>query len=268
MRLAMKQIFSAIFMTIFMTAFSLAEEAGNVGVRVDGADNSKVDTGRLENIAARIESRLRQARPTISVSRVEPTPVPGLFRVTIAGGESLYATEDGSHVVAGKIYRADPGLFVDVEDERIKPLRAEVLGQIPAKEMIVFSPDAGTELRASIYVFTDADCGYCQKLHSHMDEYNKLGIEVKYLAFPRAGVSSPSGEKLVSAWCADDTRQAMTALKQRKPIPKAVCDNPVEQQFALGRQIGVNGTPAIFTHDGSAIPGYRPPDALARDLGL
>ena len=50
-----------------------------------------------------------------------------------------------------------------------------------------------------------------------------------------------------------------------EPEP-AQCDNPVLEQYELGQQAGVTGTPAIVTADGTLIPGYMPPDALRARL--
>ena len=43
-------------------------------------------------------------------------------------------------------------------------------------------------------------------------DYNALGIEVRYLAYPRAGLESQTADKIVSAWCADNRNEALTAL--------------------------------------------------------
>jgi thiol:disulfide interchange protein DsbC len=40
------------------------------------------------------------------------------------------------------------------------------------------------------------------------------------------------------------------------------CKNPVAEQLEISKKIGVNGTPAIFLSDGTAIPGYVPADKL------
>jgi hypothetical protein len=32
-----------------------------------------------------------------------------------------------------------------------------------------------------VYVFTDASCPYCHKLHEHIPEINAKGIEVRYM---------------------------------------------------------------------------------------
>ena len=39
-----------------------------------------------------------------------------------------------------------------------------------------------------VTVFMDITCHYCHILHQQVKEYNDLGITVRYLAFPRAGM--------------------------------------------------------------------------------
>ena len=86
--------------------------------------------------------------------------------------------------------------------------------------------------------FTDVDCGYCQKLHSQIASYNALGIEIRYMAYPRAGLEGDTFDKTVSAWCANDRRGAITTtLKKGQGIPQKSCDNPVEAHYLIGQQI-------------------------------
>jgi len=61
----------------------------------------------------------------------------------------------------------------------------------------------------------------------------------------------------------------MTKLKTRQTIDNNVCEgNPVAEQYSLGQRLGVNGTPAIILEDGTVLPGYMPPAALAQRLEL
>jgi thiol:disulfide interchange protein DsbC len=81
--------------------------------------------------------------------------------------------------------------------------------------------------------------------------------------FPRAGLGSPSYDKAVSVWCADDRQAALTDAKAGKPVEARQCDNPVIDHYRLGQEMGVRGTPSIFYSDGSRVPGgYLPPDRL------
>ena len=95
-----------------------------------------------------------------------------------------------------------------------------------------------------------------------------MGIEVRYLAYPRAGIGSRSYQKIVSAWCSDDPNGAITRLKAGEEIPDSTCTNPVAGQFELGGQVGVSGTPAIVLEDGRLLPGYMPAEDLAKTIGI
>ena len=131
----------------------------------------------------------------------------------------------------------------------------------------MFTPKG--EVKASVLVFTDVDCGYCRKLHNEMADYHAEGIEIRYAAFPRAGIGSQSYNKIVSAWCADNQQETMTKLKSSQQVEQLInCEHPVDEHYRLGQQLGVNGTPSIFTEDGKLMPGYVPAADLARRLGL
>ena len=52
-------------------------------------------------------------------------------------------------------------------------------------------------------------------------------------------------------------------------MPVNQCDdNPVAQQYQLGQELGVRGTPAMITETGQMIPGYQSADELMVTLGL
>jgi thiol:disulfide interchange protein DsbC len=117
-----------------------------------------------------------------------------------------------------------------------------------------------------VSIFTDIDCGFCRRLHAEMAQYNKQGIAVRYLFYPRAGIGSDSYKKAVSVWCADDRQAAMDSAKAGNEVPEKTCENPVEAHYELGQQMRVQGTPAIVLEDGEMVPGYVPPDKLRRAL--
>jgi thiol:disulfide interchange protein DsbC len=140
-----------------------------------------------------------------------------------------------------------------------------LLEALDESEMVVFAPE---NPQKTVTVFTDFDCTYCRKLHQEVPVLNELGIAVRYLAYPRAGVGSASYDKMVSAWCADDPNTALTDAKMGKAIPQKTCANPVAKQYRLGDDFGVTGTPALILEDGQLLPGYMPASALAARLGI
>jgi thiol:disulfide interchange protein DsbC len=58
----------------------------------------------------------------------------------------------------------------------------------------------------------------------------------------------------------------MTLAKTGQEIEMKDCENPVAQEYALGQELGVTGTPAIFLESGDLIPGYVPADRMAAIL--
>jgi len=116
-------------------------------------------------------------------------------------------------------------------------------------------------------VFTDLDCAYCRHLHSEIAEYNRLGIRVRYLFFPRSGPDSDSWRKAEQVWCSANRNDALTRAKLGEPLSAKACQGtPVAHDYELGRQFNVLGTPAIVLNNGELIPGALPPDVLLERL--
>ena len=217
-------------------------------------------------LGEKLVASLEALNPNLKVESVSESGIDGVLVVELAGGGLLYGTADGSHLMEGDLYRLGEQGLVNLTERRRAVKRQELLAQVDAEDMVVFSPDQPA--KATVAIFTDVDCSYCRKLHMEMDEFNALGIEVRYLAFPRAGPGSRSYEKIVAAWCAKDAQQAITELKMGRSIPDRSCANPVMDQYELGQAMGVTGTPAIITEQGALLPGYVPAAELAVALGL
>lgn len=216
-----------------------------------------------------ILERLKAAREDFEYGPVTKTPMAGVYQVPIIGGPVLYTTAEGDFAVAGEMYQVLPGELVNLaEQERVKA-RRDLLATLDTDDMIIFPASGSGPAKAVITVFTDVDCGYCRRLHDEVPDLNKNGVEVRYLAFPRAGEGSPTYDKMVRAWCSADQQKALTELKQGKNIKGELCDdNPVMEQFELGRSFGVTGTPSLVLADGSLVPGYQPWKELLKVLGL
>jgi thiol:disulfide interchange protein DsbC len=210
--------------------------------------------------------RLRELRPGIKVQRVVDTPSPGIVGLELDGGQMLYGTADGKYLFAGEMYDLTGTDLVDVAEADRKVLRHALLETVDPASMLVFK--AKGQRKVAINVFTDVDCGYCQKLHLEVPQLNAMGIEVRYLGYPRAGLESESYHRIVSAWCAKNPQDALTRVKRGEHIPDATCDNPIALHYALAHEMGVNGTPAIILEDGTMLPGYMPAAELAKAVGI
>lgn len=223
------------------------------------AVDSEVNNGILQ--------RLQIARPDFEYGEVKSTQIPGIYQVQILGGPTLYTDVSASHVVVGELYQVVPGQFINLAElDRIEE-RRERLAALDNKDLIIFPAKGVT--KAVINIFTDVDCGYCRKMHQEVPALNDSGVEVRYLAFPRAGQGSATYDKMVRAWCSADRRQALTDLKNGKNISGELCkDNPVAAQYQLGQEFDVTGTPSVVLMDGTLLGGYRPVAEMLGILGI
>ncbi len=226
-----------------------------------------------DEIKARIYARLAQARPDLDPSNLRPSDMPTLYKIDL-NGQLAFVSKDGEFLIAGEMYRVEPDRLVNLQEQErrqqeqdFEPKRAEMLAAIDKKDMVIYSPEKA--VKGHIYVFTDIDCGFCRRLHSQMDEMLDQGIEVRYLAFPRAGPTSSSAQKLATTWCSSNPQELMDRYKTGQRVTTAVCDvNPVAEHYMLGQELGVRGTPAIVLESGQMIPGAVSPGMLVKEMGI
>ncbi|MGB1091853.1 MAG: thioredoxin fold domain-containing protein, partial [Oceanobacter sp.] len=216
-----------------------------------------------------------------------------LAEVTLGDGSIVYMTPNLKHIFyRDALYQLEGKSVVNLTEQAQNPRRAEALKKVADKDTVIF-PAKGEE-KAVVNVFTDIDCGYCQLLHNEVEDINELGITVRYLAYPRSGIVDPqsgqftaSYQKINYVWCQDDRQTAMTEMKtDQSEMNQAArkanagdasareeytelqtrmvanmrsasdCEAPIEAQYVLGGELGVRGTPAIFTSEGKMFPGY------------
>lgn len=196
----------------------------------------------------------------MNVTAIGDAPVPGLLQVVTDKG-LFYTSKDGKYLLQARIFNLDEGMRNETE-VALTDMR---LGGVKDFQDSIIEYKADKEKHV-VHVFTDITCGYCRKLHNQMDEYNDLGITVRYLAFPRGGLQSAAYKDMVSVWCAEDPQKALTDAINDNSVEDKSCSTKVAQQYAFGQKIGVNGTPNIVMPDGSTIPGYQPPNQLIQAL--
>lgn len=233
-----------------------------------GADTSKVAAPVVASTlkvapgsaAERARDAILKVNPQVQIDQITPSQMPG-FQEAIIGGQVVYVSDDGRYLLQGAAY--------DIEHKRnlaeatLATLRHKLMASMPLSQRIVFSPP---NPKYTVTVFTDVECGYCRKLHSQIADYNKQGIAVEYVAFPRMGLGSEDYRKMVAVWCSSDPRRALTDAKNDRPVAYRNCKNPVAMQYAMGQRMGLTGTPMILAADGTQLGGYVPPEQLREAL--
>lgn len=248
------------------TPFSSEENVAVESLKPKPSSPKEIDKP-IDTIEQSVLSRLKTARPDIQFTFLGESPVPGVYEVQVINGPLLFVHEQGEYLFQGGLLQVKETGIVDTMEAKQAVRRSEIFAARSTEDMIIYKPEG--ESKAIMNVFTDVDCGYCRKFHQEVPELNAMGIEVRYLAFPRAGIPSSSYDKIAKAWCAEDPQDALTKVKSGRTVDAEVCeDNPVAEQYAFGSELGVNGTPAIIFMDGTLIPGYQPAKKFAEALGL
>jgi thiol:disulfide interchange protein DsbC len=223
--------------------------AGSAGTSSTAANTVPAD------VRARVVAKLHGATP----NDVAPSPVPGLYEVTM-GGLIAYVSEDGKYLLSGNVYDLDSQ--VNLTASRRNAARAKAIAAVSENQMIVFGPP---NAKMTVTVFTDVDCGFCRKFHSQIADVNKAGVRVRYMLYPRTGPGTESWKKAEQVWCSTDRREALTRAKKGEPVKGKSCgDGAIKAQYELGGDLGVEGTPAVFTQNGDYIGGYLTPEELVQ----
>jgi thiol:disulfide interchange protein DsbC len=210
--------------------------------------------------AERARDAILKVNPQVQIDQITPSALPG-FQEAVIAGQVVYVSDDGRYLLQGAAYDIDHKR--NLAEDTLAGLRHKLMASMPVAQRIVFAPSSP---KYTVTVFTDVECGYCRKLHSQIADYNREGIAVEYVAFPRMGLGSDDYRKMVSVWCAADPRRALTDAKNDRPVPYRNCKNPVAMQYAMGQRMGLTGTPMILAEDGTQLGGYLPPQELRQAL--
>jgi len=224
-----------------------------------------------EDKIAQLTKALQTIMPRGAPDSVGESTLPGLYEV-VYGAQVIYISADGRYMVEGDIF--DIKNRVNITEIKRQGGRLKAVQTIKQDSLIVFKSDKNKPKHV-ITVFTDIDCGYCRKLHREMADYNKLGIEMRYAAFPRSGINTESYFKAMNVWCAKNPQKAMgfakngaklLQLKALEQVKGKDCSKSIKKHLAVARELGVTGTPTLVMSDGQVVPGYVPAKRLIQML--
>jgi len=230
----------AIILSFFITSIAQADEAADI---------------------ANIKKIMAQVIPKNQPDVISPSHLPGIYEV-VYGAQIMYISRDGRYFIQGDVIDLKNRKNL-TENTRTKQ-RKKLVNKMDESTMIVFKPKG--EVKHSVSIFTDIDCGYCRKLHREMQDYLDLGIQVRYLFYPRSGPNTKSYFKAVTVWCSENKHEALTKSKSGENLPNKECKNPVDEHMGMAEDFGVSGTPTIVLESGEVVPGYVPAKRLEKIL--
>lgn len=200
---------------------------------------------------------LRQRIGNAKIDDVEETSIEDVWQVQI-GNRYIYLLDDGKYALMGDLVNLESGRNLTEQSRRVTTV--EIIAAFSDEDLVIFA--AKGESKATLNVFTDTSCPYCQKLHSEIDKLQEAGITVRYLPYPRGGSRGPGYQHLKSVWCAKDRNLAMTEAKNQRfdglPAGDCAAATTIDRGYRAGNKIGISGTPALLKSDGEKIEGYRP----------
>jgi thiol:disulfide interchange protein DsbC len=200
--------------------------------------------------------------PGTTPDELHASPIPGIWEL-VRGTDVAYVTSDGKYAISGDLY--DLAKNDNLTEVRRRDIRRQLLASVPESDMVIFGP---RDPKYTVTVFTDVDCAYCRKLHSQIAEYNRLGVRVRYMFFPRSGPNTESWTKAEQVWCSTNRNEALTRAKLGEELksPKSCGNSPVARDYEMGQQFDIRGTPAILMNNGEMLGGYLSPMQLVQRL--
>ena len=206
-----------------------------------------------------VRDAVKKVLPNATISMIEPSKLAGFYQVVV-DGQVFYFSNDGKYLIHGSVFDIDSRQ--DLGEKSLAVLRKATMAKSPLDKQIVFAPP---NPKYQITVFTDVDCPYCREFHKQIAEYNKRGIAVNYVLFPLP-MHKGADKKAEAVWCATDRNVAYTDAMSGKDPGDKTCTNPVSELTEIGKSMGVDGTPALYTADGEHVGGYMTPDQLVQRL--
>ncbi len=263
-----KNLLTLIAMSMLAVACSNIEKTSTDDTKKLTDDTKKQSQSIVSKVSDKkvveeLQQNLKKSGIEAKILSAKSTAMEGVYWVTADGIPSFFADRQGKYILQGKLIEVGGATPVDISAKLSAEDAKKKLATVDKKDMIIYPAKGKT--RASIYVFTDSTCPYCQKFHHNIPEINKKGIEVRYLAWPRHAKAKTI---LENVWCSDDRQKAMDKAKNGEIPTAKSCDNPVQAQSDLGFAIGVSGTPAIYSEEGEQIGGYVPLENIEEALGL
>ncbi|MCW8891454.1 MAG: DsbC family protein [Sedimenticola sp.] len=208
-------------------------------------------TQTTEQGVEKIRQSLMLMLPDVQPTSITETPIANIYEVVI-GSRLVYISADGRYLIEGEL--------IDLEQQkslttpRLQQVTLNAIERLGEENMLIIEPTG--RVKHTLTVFTDIDSAYSRKLQREIETYTHRGIRIRYLFFPRAGVDSVSYLKAVTVWCSVNRQKALTRAMTGEMVDPRDCDNPVNEHFQLGNQLGVSGAPVLVLENGEMVPGY------------
>ena len=208
-----------------------------------------------------LKNNLNQQYPNIHVSNIQATEMTGLYSANL-DNQIIYLDENAQHMFIGSMVRLKDQK--NLTKDLVLKQNSIDWKQLPLKDAIKTVKGNGKQQLA---IFSDPNCPYCKKLEAELDKLNDVTIYT--FIYPLKSQSIAVSKQV---WCDPNQAYAWKNLLQKNVQPKErSCANPIERNLALGRKLGVEGTPTLIFETGFKLMGGRSAGEIQliwKELGL
>lgn len=189
------------------------------------------------------------------VSSIAPAGELDLCEIRLNSGTIVYSRPGTQAILLGRLFSVAGTEITDKTQVSMDRANLEQLGKIQPNDYITYA--TAEPAKSYIYVMTDVDCTYCQKLHTEVSKLNAAGIEVRYLPFVRGGRQGSAWNTMSNIWCSTgDRKKSLDEAIAGKKLEKAECGEEILDRYQVfGRDVQLQGTPHILFADGTSQSG-------------
>ncbi len=196
--------------------------------------------------------QIKKKFPNTPIDSVRPAAIAGLYEVT-SGRNILYIDKNLRYALFGGMIDIETG--INLTDARMLEINKIDVSKLPLKNSITL----GTG-KKHIYIFSDPDCPFCQKLHPELSHLKDVTIHV--FLYPVKELHPNAFYHAVAVWCSIDQKAALDQIFAGKLVEDKVCENPIGDNVALGHELQITGTPTTIFEDGTMAVGYLQTEAF------
>lgn len=207
------------------------------------------DDGQLKQAKEKMEHFLMDYGSNINKARYAKDL--NMYEFVVDGRQILYLDKTMRYMLLGDVIDIDNK--ENLTAKRALEISAVQFDRLPFEQAIKVVKGNG---QVKLAVFSDPDCPHCKQLEHTIAKIDN--ITVYYFLLPLENLHPDAINKSKHLWCQGEKRVQVWQdfMLKNITIPQATaCDDPIEKNITLARQLGVNSTPTIILENGMRIDG-------------
>lgn len=198
--------------------------------------------------AGPIIERFKMLYPQTVIDEVRPSQLSGIYEV-VMGKNIAYTDASGRYFLFGHLF--DMQEQVDITAQHHWVANRTPFPFAHLDNAIVHVQGDGSR---RIAVFSDPDCPYCKQLEAQLRALDNVTIYT--FLYPLVSLHPLSKARAIAVWCSSNRPKAWRDVMLDNKIPALyACANPIDDNIALGKRLGITGTPTIIATDGRTLTG-------------